>query len=122
MPCVSLFGVSCQGKCCFFRAGSGAGRARAGRDGQAHSPALFLATAEWDAVPQPGLTSLPWLHEHPNPYLAQIGTGVHSGWVLRAVLGLRSLGRTKGDAGTALALLRWAEGHQPPGLGPSDSW
>lgn len=43
VPCVRLFGVSCQGKCCFFRAGSGAGCARAGRDGQAHSPALFPA-------------------------------------------------------------------------------
>lgn len=51
VPCVRLFGVSREGKCYFFqpvlpgRAGRGAGCAKAGRDGQAHSPALFPATA-----------------------------------------------------------------------------
>ena len=105
VPCVHLFGVSHEGKCYFFqpalpgRAGRGAGCARAGRDGQAHSPALFPATAlprgsmrrcspaRADVSPlAPGTSqALPGPHRHWGA--PGLGPRCRRGWVPRAALG-----------------------------------
>lgn len=80
------FGVSREGNVVFSsRAGQAEGQAGTGR----HTALLCSQPrpcrgAQCDAVPQPGLTSLPWLQEHPKRLPGPISA---PGWMLRAARG-----------------------------------